>query len=231
VHWTCRQAADGRVLDVGCSQGLTALLLAREGHEVVGVDLQQESIDFAQGRREQEPPVVRDRLTFLVAEARRLPFGDGEFDTVVMGELLEHLIDPAPVLDEAARVLRPEGRLVVTTPYGLFPSQDHKDPLYLRDLLGLMRGRFEIRELELLDRLLGVVAVRATGPDEPGAELLRRALEVAEERLRVQDETVRELRANARAPAPPPRPARPKAPKAPKPPRPKPRGIRRLLGG
>ena len=138
IHWICAQAEGPGVLDIGCSQGIASILLAREGKRVIGVDIQAASIEFAEERRSGEEQLVRDRLRFAVAEAGDLPFGDASFDTVLLGEVLEHLIDFGAALTEARRVLRPGGQLVITSPYGISRSLDHKEPLYLTPLLELL---------------------------------------------------------------------------------------------
>jgi SAM-dependent methyltransferase len=57
--------------------------------------------------------------------AHALPFGDNEFDIVLCTEMLEHVPDPQAVLSEIQRVLRPGGRLIMTTPF-LVPL--HEEP-------------------------------------------------------------------------------------------------------
>jgi SAM-dependent methyltransferase len=189
VHWICSQCEGDDVLDVGCSQGIVSILIAREGRTVTGVDNETGAIEFARHRLQEEEETVQQRLDFVQAEASALPFDDSSFDTVIMGELLEHLIDQRPPLEEAARVLRPGGRLIVTTPYGLYPYHDHKEPLYLGRLAELLVPEFEIEEVELLDRYLGLI-----GRGRPGKRprvsprLLRRFLELAERRLATQDQ-------------------------------------------
>ena len=96
----------GRVLDVGCRTGaLTREYL--EGNEVVGVDVDRGAL--AQAAALGIEPVWGD-----AGEA--LPFEDGRFDVVVVGELLEHLPLPQQTVAEARRVLRPGGRLVGSVP-------------------------------------------------------------------------------------------------------------------
>ncbi len=198
VHWMCRQAAGDEVLDIGCSQGIVSLLLGREGRTVVGVDREAAVIAEAERRLALEEPAVRERVTFLEAEAGALPFEAARFDAVVLGEVLEHLVEPAAVLDEARRVLRPGGRLILTTPYGLFPYHDHKDSLYLTDLLALLSKRFGGLELDLLDQYLLIVGARAPRAAKVGTDLLHGALRIAEQRLRVQDEQVEAQRAKVK---------------------------------
>jgi SAM-dependent methyltransferase len=52
----------------------------------------------------------------IIADAQFLPFKDGAFDTVIAGEIIEHLISPALLLVEARRVLKPTGTMILTTP-------------------------------------------------------------------------------------------------------------------
>ena len=91
----------GRILDLGCGVGHSFHLLAPR--ETVGVDLDPDAL------RGQE------RET-LVADMRALPFADGEFAGVLSVQSLEHVPDPGRVLDEAARVLAPDGVAVFVTP-------------------------------------------------------------------------------------------------------------------
>lgn len=192
IHWMCRQAGGGEVLDVGCSQGIASILLGREGTAVTGIDHEQAAIEFALGRLESEEQPVRERVVFRLAEAGDLPFADDAFDAVLLGEVLEHQVDPRPVLAEAARVVRPAGRIVITAPYGFFPHHDHKEPLYLGPLVDVLAGWFTVAEVELIDAYLALVAV----PAQAGRPVVdpRRALEVAEARLAARDDELERAR-------------------------------------
>jgi 2-polyprenyl-3-methyl-5-hydroxy-6-metoxy-1,4-benzoquinol methylase len=192
IHWMCAQVGAPDVLDVGCSQGIASILLAREGHRVIGIDREQEAIRAARERLDQEEAQVRERVEFRVGEGRAVGFPDGSFDAVLLGEVLEHQLDPGKLLDEARRVLRPGGRIVVTTPYGVHPYPDHKEPLYLSALLERLTAKLSIAEIVLVDRYAGVVAERTK---DRAPRVWRRALRVAESRLVDQDETAEKLRA------------------------------------
>ena len=97
-----------RVLDVGCRYGaLTRAYL--EGNQVVGIDVDRWALGEA----------ARLGIETQWADAEEgLPFEDESFDVVVAGELLEHVRDPAALVGEARRVLRPGGTFVGSVPNG-----------------------------------------------------------------------------------------------------------------
>jgi 2-polyprenyl-3-methyl-5-hydroxy-6-metoxy-1,4-benzoquinol methylase len=207
IHWLTDHAR-GRVLDVGCSQGIASLLVARNGVEVIGVDVELDRLDYAEADRAGEPAEVAQRMRFVGASASALPFGDDSFDTVLLGEILEHLEKPEPVLDEVARVLRPGGLVAVTVPFGLSPHHDHRDTFYPANLLELLGGHLLPRSVEVVDRYLRVEATDGVADAAQRAELLasvqpdadRVLLEVerAERENRVNRDSVRELARRAR---------------------------------
>src|SRR5579884_348927 len=190
IHWMCSRVRGSEILDVGCSQGIASLLLGREGKTVLGIDREHAALDEAAERLRAEEPEVRRRVRFEFGEATALPVEDGSYDTVLLGELLEHLLDRESVLAEAARVLRPGGAVVITTPYGIHPYPDHKEPLYLRPLLEQLDRAFGVAEISLVDRYLALVAVK----DGRREVDWRKALTVAEQRLADQDVRTEEQR-------------------------------------
>ena len=97
------QETPRRILDVGTGTGIAARGLARRypDAEIVGVDLSPRMIDVA---RRLLPEELEPRLRFEVADASTLPFGAGEFDLVV-------LLNMIPFFDELARVITPGGTL------------------------------------------------------------------------------------------------------------------------
>jgi SAM-dependent methyltransferase len=190
IHWMCAQAVGEQVVDVGCSQGIASLLLGREGRHVLGIDSERAAIDEAQRRLDTEEAEVSDRVSFVLGDARELPCEPASVDTVLMGEFLEHQINLEGPLHEAARVLTTDGRLVITTPYGVHEYHDHKEPLYLGALLEALAPSFAISDLGLIGRYLTVVATPWAGEPEPSAQIWREALGVAERRLAHQDRAV-----------------------------------------
>jgi len=87
------------ILDLPAGNGLLADALRAMGHTVVCGDINRERPDYR-----------------YVDMSARLPFGDGEFDAVVCLEGVEHLTDPVLLIRELARVTRPGGGIVVSTP-------------------------------------------------------------------------------------------------------------------
>ncbi|MBI3844281.1 MAG: methyltransferase domain-containing protein [Planctomycetes bacterium] len=104
-----------RVLDVGCGTGFPTIEIAgRLGPScsVVGVDVWHAALERA--RRKASLYRVSN-LTFVEADAARLPFGDGEFDRITSNLGLNNFENPEGVLRECARVAKPGATLVLTT--------------------------------------------------------------------------------------------------------------------
>jgi len=108
-------AAD-HVLDLGCGSGGPALFVAREvGCTVTGVDINAAGIRA--GLAQSQEAGLRDRVNFRQADLQEpLPFPDGAFDAAVCLDVLCHLADRGRLFGEWHRVLRPDGRLLVTDP-------------------------------------------------------------------------------------------------------------------
>jgi ubiquinone/menaquinone biosynthesis C-methylase UbiE len=97
------------VLDLGCGTGRHALWLAANGATVTAVDFSEGMLEEAR----RKPSA--DRVRFLCHDLHLpLPFGDSEFDLVVSGLVLEHLRELDGFFAEIKRVLRAEGRAVVS---------------------------------------------------------------------------------------------------------------------
>ena len=94
IDWMVDEARGPRVLDVGCSEGILEVLLARRGLSVTGVDLDPDALDFARQLLAKEPDEVRERVKLVQGDFIGTQPVIGLFDTVVMGELLDHLDDP-----------------------------------------------------------------------------------------------------------------------------------------
>lgn len=110
------------VLEVGCGLGTGSALTVREhdGATVTGMDIHPDQLTRARAAQAEllrdEPPHGKPRrLRFVQGAAERMPFADGEFDAVVSVEAAQHFPDLAAFARETARVLRPGGRVAVTS--------------------------------------------------------------------------------------------------------------------
>jgi SAM-dependent methyltransferase len=148
------------VLDLGCRYGaLTQAYLA--GNTVIGVDVDRDALAQA---------AKLGIETHWADIEQALPFGDERFDVVVAGELLEHVRDPAGVVGEARRVLRPGGTLVGSVPNAyrlknrlryLAGRSPESDPTHLHmfspsDLRGLLHEFGDVQVAFISSRFLRV---------------------------------------------------------------------------
>jgi SAM-dependent methyltransferase len=100
-----------RVLDVGCGQGTQALVLARRGHFVVGLDASARLLGDFRAALAAEPDLVRDRVRLVQGAAEDLSdlFAPSSFDAVLCHGVLMYFADPDPLLDAITRVVAPGG--------------------------------------------------------------------------------------------------------------------------
>lgn len=101
----------GPSLDVGTGKGLMATALARTGLDVVSVDV--DAAEQAVAAALAAEAGASGRIRFVRADGACLPFREDRFGCAVMMDMLHHLDDPAPVLREMARVVRPGGVIIV----------------------------------------------------------------------------------------------------------------------
>jgi ubiquinone/menaquinone biosynthesis C-methylase UbiE len=172
------------VLDLGCGTGHTALAFAARGAEVEALDLTAEMLD--QGRRMAEERGLAN-VRFREGDAARLPFADGAFDVVTSRLSAHHYARPEAAVREAARVLRPGGRLLLVDSVApADPAQDTflnaievlRDPSHVRDhAVGQWCAMFAAAGLA--PEILGTWSFRIAF-DEWVARVATPALEVAQ---------------------------------------------------
>ncbi len=105
------------ILEIGCSAGYFTKYLSSIGRKVYGIDINSEHIADAAGRY--------PSIQFQVADASKLPFKSESFDSVIMLEVIEHVGDEEQTIAEIHRVLKPSGKLLISTPNtGLFAFFD-----------------------------------------------------------------------------------------------------------
>lgn len=108
---------DDRGLDIGCAEGISTNFLLKKCKEIYGIDPSNELIQKA---RKDYP-----HINFKIGCAEKIPFKDQMFDAVVMSDVLEHVENEEKSLEEIYRVLKPNGKFLLTAPHkGLFSFMD-----------------------------------------------------------------------------------------------------------
>ncbi|MFN7159800.1 MAG: class I SAM-dependent methyltransferase, partial [Erythrobacter cryptus] len=100
----------GALLDIGTGTGRMAELLADAADHVVALDRNLEMLRVARAKLQHLPAA---RIELVQGDFYDLPFADASFDTVVLHQVLHFAPDPFPALAEAARVIRPGGRIAI----------------------------------------------------------------------------------------------------------------------
>jgi ubiquinone/menaquinone biosynthesis C-methylase UbiE len=152
---------DGRVLELGCGDGKTAIALIEKGLRVVGLDLSGTALSALSKRS------GSDRLSLVQGNAIDLPFREGVFDCVTAAHMIDHLLstERSQAVDEIRRVLRPHGLVV-----GRFFSVDDmrfgkgteiEPNTYLRGV-GVFNHYFSEQEILALFSGFEVISIRST---------------------------------------------------------------------
>jgi ubiquinone/menaquinone biosynthesis C-methylase UbiE len=143
-HFASRWSAGRRVLDIACGEGYGSALLSRNAAHVTGVDVSLEAIEHAR----QAYGSARN-VEFRSGSCTRIPLPDASVDLVVSFETIEHIEEQQAFLDEVARVLTPDGVLLVSCPNKEeytdkreFDNEFHVKELYREELDALLRSRF-----------------------------------------------------------------------------------------
>ncbi len=130
------------VLNVGCSTGIIDAELAMGVGTLTGIDIDANAIQFAQ--RNHDAP----NLVFKVGDAMNIDAADASFDIVLCAQVYEHVPDPARLLSEIERVLKPGGACYFAATNRLNPIEQH----YKLPLLSVIPISWAHRYLRLLGR-------------------------------------------------------------------------------
>ncbi len=167
IHWITANVRGGSVLDIGCSEGIVGILLGREGTVVCGVDINSEVIEYAHDMLRREFQEVQERVSFICSEIVSLEL-DQLYDTVVMGEVIEHVTNPKRLVEKGASFCTEGGRLIITTPLGFTGDADHKVVFTLSSFIGLFDDNAMITpaSLDVVDGVIRFVGVKAPSTRE-----------------------------------------------------------------
>ena len=109
-------SSDIKILDYGCGRGWMAPFLSQFGR-VTGIDFGPAGIELAKKHYGNNADFFLINLKNQSSELSRM---EGQFDLVVCSEVIEHITDQPAFLKQLARLLKPNGYCVLTTPNGLF---------------------------------------------------------------------------------------------------------------
>lgn len=121
--------ADDRVLDVACGPGILACAFARVARHVTGIDITPAMLERARALQQEQGLT---NVTWRQGDVLPLPFPDASFTVVASRYAFHHLLEPAAVLREMARVCAPGGTIVVID---AAPARDKADAFNRMELL------------------------------------------------------------------------------------------------
>ena len=164
-RWAAQTAAGRSVLDAGCGTGYGSAILAAAGaSEVIGIDI---AADVVTGTADTSAAVSR-----RAGDVRAIDFPDGRFDLVVCFEVIEHLDDSLTALDELARVLAPDGLLLLSSPNrGVYPpgNPHHRHEFTPEELIAAVRERLpNVRLVSQSDHLASALLSDSEATTTPG---------------------------------------------------------------
>src|SRR5215212_4445262 len=110
--------SDSRLLEIGCGAGNLLMQAVVKDSYAVALDLSMQALTFVRSRLQEACQGMNAPRDFACIQSigEMLPLPNASFDCVILSEVIEHLKAPQVSVREAARVLRPGGRLLITTP-------------------------------------------------------------------------------------------------------------------
>jgi len=152
--WICQQVRGSTVLDIGCGQGIASILLARAGKKVIGVNIDGDSIEYAREELAAESDSTRELITLIHGDVLQQAFEKHSFDTVIIEQLIEYVPEPEAFLELARRVCKPDGRVIITTLFGLPGYPDHERTFYLYRFAVLASQFYTFKELDIVGKYI-----------------------------------------------------------------------------
>jgi len=148
-----------KILDAGCGAGRHCFEAFRRGMEVYALDYSLEEVKkvmYSLAAAEAKDKANGGKWQMLTGDVHSLPFADNCFDRIICAEVVEHTWEDTRVLKELARILKPRGRIAITTPtYFTEYAYDKLSPLYFTNPGGHIR-KFLPKELAEKIKMTGL---------------------------------------------------------------------------
>lgn len=198
IHWICSKVTGESVLDIGCSQGIAELILAREGKKAVGIDIEESVIAYANEALQSQSDSVKGNVKYFVSSVFDYE-SDQKFDTVILTEVMEHFTSSSSLLHKVKSFMAEEGTIVITVPFGINDYFDHKKTYYMLNLLEEVEPYFEVKEIKFFGKWIGVVGRNTADPSSVSVEITRELIKRLEEAFfTIERSTVDDLNAKVK---------------------------------
>jgi SAM-dependent methyltransferase len=140
------------VADLGCGEGYLTIEASRFAHRVIAVDRSEAVLERARDASKRRRV---NNVEWKRGELENLPLEDASVDVALLSQALHHAADPSKAMSEAARIVRPGGRVLVL-------DLRRHDEVWVRERLGDTWLGFEDEELERLMQDAGLTGVKLT---------------------------------------------------------------------
>ena len=167
IHWICDQVTGDNILDIGCSQGITSILLGKQGKNVLGIDISERAIQEANKALKKENVSVHKNVTFACHDFLQYHFDDKLYDTIVITEVLEHLAKPIEFIERAAQLLDSNGQLIITVPFGISDHPDHQHTFYFLEIFQMLHKYFDLEEIHMIGKWIAFVGIKKEKESTP----------------------------------------------------------------
>ena len=99
----------GNVLDIGCNEGKTAeFMIKKDNMKYFGIDVDKSALNKAKKNKL--------KVKYVDLNKNKLPFKNNSFDTILILDILEHILEPIKILEESKRILKEDGKIILSLP-------------------------------------------------------------------------------------------------------------------
>ena len=108
---------------------------------------------------EEENVKTKENVEFILGDFLKYDSNDIKFDTIIMGEILEHLSEPELFIKQASKLIKESGKLIVSVPFGINEHPDHKRTYYFLELFEQVNKCFKVIDVEFMYNKICMISV------------------------------------------------------------------------